>query len=261
MKSSMWKELIILLVAFAAIWLALSYFSFDFGSASTDKMLSSEKESEIADIMLDLTLGQYEIEDDSAVNATIHLITKRLLDQVDSSEYTYTFRVIKNSQVNALATLGGNIFVFSGLLDFVESPEELAMILAHEIGHVEKRHVVNKLIQQLGMETLFSIITGGDPLILSEISKLVVTTSFDRKKEKEADDFAFDLALKSKINPHRMAQFFIRTLKKGSDLPKELEILMTHPHSKSRVKKASEVALPKDFEEELFDINWESVVG
>ncbi len=258
MRVSIWKELIILIAVFVAIWFALSYFSFDFAMGDSENLLSAEKESEIADMMLDMTLSQYDIEEDSAINATVNVITKRLLDQVDSSQYNYTFRVIKNAQVNAFATLGGNIFIFTGLIEFVESPEELAMILAHEIGHVEQRHVVDKLIQQLGMEALFSIITGGDPLILSEVSKLLVTTSFDRKKEKEADDFAFDLALKSKINPHRMAQFFIRTLKKGSSYPEQIEIIMTHPHSNARVKKASEVELPEGFEEEPFEIEWDN---
>jgi len=155
--------------------------------------------------------------------------------------------------------LGGNIFIFSGLFDFVQSPEELSVVLAHEIGHVEHRHVVDKLIQQLGFEVMFSIVTGSDPLLVSEVSKLLVTTSFDRRKEREADDFALALSEKSEINPRRLAQFFLKVDRKQSEVMDKLEIVMTHPHSKSRIKAASDYELSDDFEERPFDLDWEKL--
>lgn len=258
MKLGMWKELIILLCLFGGAWLAFSYFPFDIQGDDSDHYLSSEKETELADLMLEWTLSEFDIEEDSAINAEVNQISQRLIDQLDSSEYDYTIRVVQSGQINAFATLGGNIFVFTGLIDFVDSPEELAVILAHEIGHVEKRHVVDKLVQKLSIEALFSILSGGDQLLFSEVSKLLLSSSFDRSKEKEADEFAYDLALKSGINPHRIAQFFIRTLNSDKEYSEDLEILMTHPHSSSRIKNASEIALPDDFEERPFGFVWKS---
>lgn len=256
MRLSIWKDLAILIAIFALIWLAFSYVSFDFMESDSEDYFSIEKEAELADTMLEYALVEYEIEEDSTMNANLQVISSRLMESLDSSSYDYTFRIVKSEQVNAFATLGGNIFVFTGLIDFVHSPEELALVLAHEIGHVEERHVVDKLVQHLGLSALFAIITGGDPVLVSQISQLLMGAAFDRKKERAADEFAYDLALKCNLNPHRIAQFFIRTLDKKQALLKNLEILMSHPHSTSRVQKAAEVKLPDDFVEIPFEINW-----
>lgn len=162
-----------LLVAFGIIWVSFIYFSWDWDTDVTT--LSVEKEEKLSDYLIENIFDRYTEISNSYVDTAMQVITERLLESLDSSDYDYKIWVLNSSEVNAFATLGGNIFVFSGLFDFVESPEELSVVLAHEIGHVEQRHVVDKLTQQLGLEVLFSIITGGDPILLSEVSKILVT--------------------------------------------------------------------------------------
>ena len=257
MIAKIWKELLIIVLAFGALWAVFVYFSFDWDTEITT--LSVEKEEKLSDYLIENMFDRYDEAGNSYVDSAMLVITGRLLESLDGSDYDYKIWVLKTSEVNAFATLGGNIFVFSGLFDFVESPEELAVVLAHEIGHVEHRHVVDKLIQQLGLEVLFSIITGGDPILLSEVSKLLVSSSFDRRKEQEADDFALELSEKSGINPRRLAQFFLKLNQSQGSGAEALEIIMTHPHSNSRIKAASDYELPEKFEEKLFDLDWEKL--
>ena len=88
-----------------------------------------------------------ELKSDTVLEA-ISQIKKQLISSLEATNYDYHFYVVKNESVNAFATLGGHIFIFSGLIDMTDEPEELAAVLAHEIGHVEKRHVVNKLVRK-----------------------------------------------------------------------------------------------------------------
>ncbi|MEQ8303479.1 MAG: M48 family metallopeptidase [Cyclobacteriaceae bacterium] len=255
MKLRILRDLFVLVALFGVIWILFIYNPL--WVDGKDLRMSYEKEAELAEYLEKISFDKFKEVEDTIVVDAINKITDRLLSTLDTSKYDYDFKVITNEEKNAFATLNGNVYIFSGIIKFVESPEELAMILAHEIGHVEKRHVVDKITQKLGIEALFAILNGGDPVLLSEVSKLLVSTSFDRKKEAEADDFAYKLALNSKLNPRRLAQFFIRVLGEGNQT--DLIILNTHPHSSKRVQSASEVELPAGFEEVEFDINWESV--
>lgn len=196
------------------------------------------------------------IKNDS-VESAIALITSRLLNSIDNSNYNYQFTVIDNTDVNAFTIPGAKIFICKGLISFANTPEEVAAVLAHEIGHAEKRHVVNKIAKELGLGIIFMLITGGDPGIVTEIIRLVASTGFDRDQEKEADEFALQLLEKSGIHPKHMESFF----KKINDLHdvNMPEIFMTHPDSDKRAEKAAAFKLSSDFKEQPFNINWESI--
>lgn len=196
------------------------------------------------------------IKNDSVDNA-IALITSRLLNSIDNSVYNYQFTVIDNEDVNAFTIPGAKIFICKGLITFADAPEEVAAVLAHEIGHAEKRHVVNKIVKELGIGLVFTIITGGDPGIITEIIRLVASTSFDRDQEKEADEFALHLLEKSGIHPKHMESFFKKINElHDANMP---EIFMTHPDSDKRAEKAAAFELSPHFKEQTFDINWESI--
>jgi predicted Zn-dependent protease len=196
------------------------------------------------------------IKNDS-IDAAISQITSRLLNSLDNTVYNYHFTLIDNEDVNAFTIPGAKIFICKGLITFADSPEEVAAVLAHEIGHAEKRHVVNKIVKELGIGLVFSIITGGDPGIITEIIRLVASTGFDREQEKEADEFALQLLEKSGIHPKHMENFF-KKINELHDVNMP-EIFMTHPDSDKRAEKAALFNLSSDFKEKAFDINWQSL--
>jgi len=254
MISKMWKELVGLLAIFLALWAALSYYNYDV--VKDPFAISLESEEELAEFMNEYMMADFEFIHNSKVDSAMDMIFDRLSSNMDSLTYDYKIHVIDNAMVNAFTSLNGNIYIFTGLIKKVESAEELALIMAHEIGHAEKRHVIQKLIRTIGIETLTAILSGGDPVLGSEIAKLAISTSFDRENEEEADDFAMELALKSQLRPSRLGQFFIKI--KGDDdfFLNEIEFIRTHPMDNDRIKKAADFLLPTDFEEVPIEIDW-----
>lgn len=254
-----WRELLILVLIFGLIWLAFTWRPLSL--PGTELKLSKEREKDLAELIMDDLENQYDFYDDSIVVKVLHPITNRLLDSLNPKKYEYKFHLLDDSnEINAFATLDGNIYVFSGLLKFVDNPEQLAGILAHEIGHHENGDLVDRLMKELGLSVLAAVLTGGDAVMISEISKMLLSTGFDRKQEREADEFAYKLMVKSQINPARLAHFFTKLKAEEKSYPDDLELIMTHPNSKNRIEGALSYPLPGDFSEKEFELEWEALI-
>ena len=139
MKLRIWRELVILIFIFGGLWLMFSNININFHPI--EATLTDNHENKIADMLVNNFLNSYECEKDSLVTKSIKTVSDRLLNALDSNGHKYNIYILKEDQVNAFATLGNNIFIFTGLIDFTENPFELAAVLAHEIGHIEKNHV------------------------------------------------------------------------------------------------------------------------
>jgi len=270
MRRSIYMDLIKLLAVFAAIWgffvliqkVSPEGFFSEFFPGSEAFELSIENEEKLGEIIVEQILDQspgYEIKNNDQLDSAMFVITHRLLDSIGLTDYDYHIRVVDDKQVNAFTLPGGNIFINKGLIEFSDQPEEVAAVLAHEIGHVEHRHVVSKLIKEFGLAIIFSIITGGDAVLLTELSKTVVSSVFDRKQEREADRYALELMERSHINPKSMAAFFRKLNREGMSYDEKLEILMTHPHHNSRIKASLEYKLEEGFDDQSFDLDWDAV--
>jgi len=258
MSANIWKELLILIVVFGMIWIGFSYYSYDLDAEPFG--ISLEKEEEISDFMVEYLMQDFQKLGDPKVDSAIQVIFDRLTSNMDSITYEYQLHIIDEDQINAFTSLNGNIYLFTGLIKKLETPEELAIILAHEIGHAENKHVVEKLIKTLGIEALFSILSGGDPVLLSEIAKLTMSTTFDRKNEEEADEFAMNLAYKSNINPHRLGQFFLKLKAEDKgNFYSDLEFIRTHPMDNDRIKKSADFKLSDDFAEVPIMVDWQAI--
>lgn len=259
MKGKIIKELAILVSLFLLVWLAFIFIPLK--PAPPEAALSVEKEQEIGDVLIDAFLQDQKVITDSVVMGAIDQIHDRLLAVLDTTEYDYHIYVIRNDNINAFASLGGNMVVFSGLLKYADNPEEVAAVLAHEMGHVEKRHVVNKVVKELGISLVLSVISGGDPGFINQILQQSVSTVFDRSQESEADDFGLALLEKAEIHPNAMAAIF-RKIKDeyGSSTFENLEFLSTHPNTNKRIKKSLNYKTKKGFASNPFDtIDWKAV--
>lgn len=143
--------------------------------------------------------------------------------------------IVKYPVSNALTFPGGRIVIFDDVIVNAKSPEELAGVIAHEIGHAKKRHIMQKIVSTLSMAAVFQFI-GGDfssALALDPSTVLSIgTLAFDRGMETEADQFAYDRLVESKINPHDVAGFFKR-LSMNAD---KYALLSSHPGDEMRIK-------------------------
>lgn len=263
MRTSTFRDLLILLFIAACLLVAGYYLVLYFKTKSFDLTyeLPIEQEEKLGDLMEDAILSNYSKLENEQVDSAIDVITKRLLSGLDSTHYRYQFRVIKSDDINAFTVPGGNIYIFSGLIKESRSAEEIAAVLAHEIGHAEKRHVVKKLLKEFSITAVVSLLAGGDPSIILQVLKEVVGTKFDREQEEEADQFGLQLLEQSRIDPENMAEFFEHLNEKDLTYNRNLEIVMTHPHNDSRIEAARDYRTKAGFQSEKIELDWKKVKG
>ena len=166
----------------------------------------------------------------------LQTLTQRFVSQVDLP-YPLTVRVIESSIVNAFTLPGGQILLFSELLEFADSPEEVAGVLAHEIGHAVRRHPMEVFAKNVGAATLIGVllgdITGGS--VIGALVQFTVTAAYTRDAEREADAEAVALLNGSGVDGSGLVDFFDRLRKKtGEGLDDILSIIGTHPASGDR---------------------------
>ncbi|HOK80166.1 MAG TPA: M48 family metallopeptidase [bacterium] len=173
-------------------------------------------------------------------------ICARVARSNDRSHLNYTFRVIENNQVNAFSIPGGFVYVYTGLLKQISSPDELACIIGHEIGHICNRDGVHRLEKQILYSIPASILFGsGRQKAIQQAADTVFTLSmlkYSRSQEIEADTLGMTYAYRAGFNPEGMISFF----KKMEELEKNhpsipLTFLRDHPEIKERIRNAQSV--------------------
>lgn len=152
--------------------------------------------------------------------------------QIDSP-YPIYITVVRKEETNAFAIPGGHIVVFSGLLNKMKRPEELAALLAHEYSHIALRHTTRSLMQSLGTYTIAALIFGdltGVGAVMLENAHTLRRLQYSRGLEQEADLQGLRLLQERKINGEGFIWLF-GTLGEGGG---SVEWLSSHPDLKNR---------------------------
>lgn len=148
--------------------------------------------------------------------------------------------VITNSTANAIALPGGRIYLFAGLLAKAESPDEIAGVIAHELGHVRHRDHLRALIQNGGTSFLLGLllgdITGSGAVIFA--SRTLFNASYSREAENDADRFAIEVMKKLGRSPRPMGELLFRVTGKQGD--KNISVLSSHPLTEDRLARMKE---------------------
>ena len=255
------RDLLGLVAVFASVWCGVTFFfkSNPVLEIENDSSLSSSIENQLAEVYLQQIESQI-IRNDS-LDALILKITERVKLAVDSAAFDFQFYVVTNTEVNAYTSFGGMIFINSGLIDFLETPEELAAILAHELGHAQLKHVSTKLARELGITILLTTATGGDPSLVQEMVKTITSSGFDRSMEKEADLFAYDLLQRANIKPTNLTKTFIRLNALNPSELDHFDIFLSHPNLKTRIDYLSAKVVDSTFQEVQIPVEWADVQG
>lgn len=149
-------------------------------------------------------------------------------------EYDYDVTIVRSNMANAFALPGGQIVVLSGLLKITSSPEALAGILAHEIGHNEMQHGLKKMFSGIALGQIIRLFGGG---IEAPIDYLL-QHGYSREMEHAADLYALDLLKKAKIESGDTATL-LRSLSRKTAIHqlfgKMPEILQSHPGIEGRI--------------------------
>ena len=166
--------------------------------------------------------------------AAVTIIGQKLVPK--NSPYTYHWYVKKDPSVNAFAAPGGYIVVYTGLLEKAQSPDELAGVLAHEIQHVEHRHVTKSLLQSAGLGAMVMIT--GDTSGLAAALHQMGSLSYSRGLETEADAEGVKAMARAGIPPEALHVFFGRLLadeQKDGPEARGFEWLSSHPATPARM--------------------------
>jgi predicted Zn-dependent protease len=149
-------------------------------------------------------------------------------------DFKWRVRIIHDDKtLNAFCTPGGYIYVYTGILKFMESEDELAGVLGHEIGHADMRHSTRQMTKQFGIAVLLDIIAGNRAM-LKEVTGAIVGLKFSRQHETEADECSVKYLCPTPYNAAGGAGFFEKITKAGGD--RVPEFLSTHPNPENRIE-------------------------
>lgn len=208
--------------------------------------LSIEDEKILGEKFLAQVRNHFEVVTDDFANEFINDLGEYLITPLETRPFRFHFYFIKDETLNAFAAPGGNIFIFSGLLEVAESVDELAAIICHEIGHVSARHLSQRLEQnkKIGIATMAGILAG--VLIGGQAAEALVTGSlaagiqtqlhYSRKDERQADQLGFKYMKSAGFDPRAMASI-LKKIERGNWIgaDKPPAYLLTHPTGPERM--------------------------
>lgn len=153
-------------------------------------------------------------------------------------EFEWRLHIINDDQtLNAFATPGGYIYVYTGLIYFLDREDDLAGVLGHEVAHADQRHSSKQLQRTQGISLLLSIIAGQNADALTQITGQIAGTlaglKFSREAEAEADDYSVQYLSDTKYACNGAAAFFEKLLANQDQF--NPEFLSTHPSPDNRV--------------------------
>lgn len=156
--------------------------------------------------------------------AALDELAGRLSDDAGLRE-PITVHVRSSTDVNAFAATGGHIVLLDGLIQQAAKPDEVAGVLAHEIGHVKHRHPLKRLIDVAGIQLIVTGISGD----VGAVGTMLLMLNYGRKDEAQADRAALDLLDRAGIKASGLADFFDRMAEKQKDRINFTGFLRTHP--------------------------------
>ena len=164
-------------------------------------------------------------------------LVARLAAGQGAAPQSFHVRVVNSPIVNAFALPGGHILLPRGMIGFAASPQALAGVVAHEMGHIELRHPLEKMLETAGVSLLFSLLVGdiaGGTVIVA-VGERMIRGRYSRAAEREADLHAVRLLAGAGIDARPVAAMFERLMKKHGDPEGLMRVLSTHPPNRERV--------------------------
>lgn len=239
---------------------------------TVDKSVETADQIHTADLKRDAEIGkkyseevekQYKLSknaDDQArvqrIGAVIadvanHNHVKALWGDTRHNTFEYHYKVLEGDDVNAFSLPGGYIYVYEGLIKFVESDDELAGVLAHETAHAAFRHLATLQREESKLEAftiplvLVAILAGagagGNLLTVGNLAGIAIGSGWSQKAEQAADYGGFQFMVKSRYNPVGMLTFMERLVAEERKSPElDYGIYRDHPPTRERADELME---------------------
>lgn len=194
---------------------------------------------------------QQEVSSNRRVQRYVQCVADAITGELEGegAETDWEIVVFEDDSANAFALPGGKIGVHTGLLDVARNQDQLATVVAHEVGHVLSRHGAERVSQQFAAGTALQVVNAYVGEESSNSSKLAmamlglgtqvgVLLPYSRIQESEADVIGLDLMARAGFDPRQSVDLWQNMAEQGGSRPPEL--LSTHPAPESRIKELRE---------------------
>jgi MAF protein len=203
---------------------------------------STDKEEQMGRSIARQVEKEYKLAEDPLLQKRVEDIGKKITAVCDRKEINYYFRVLDDEEVNAVSLPGGYIYINKGLIEKVDNDDQLAGVLAHEVGHIVARHSIKKL-QALNSYSILRLLTAvavpdsGQVGSAADTAFTELMMGYSRDDELLADQLASRYAKLAGYDPHGMIQFLLKLQEINRKKPLQPKTYYkTHPYVPDRVR-------------------------
>lgn len=213
-----------------------------FGTEAADVLVPIEEEVKLGDEIAAELEEELEFSDDDQLTNYVEMLGETVLAEASyPEELEFEFHLVDDDEmINAFAIPGGGIYVYTGLLAAMDNEAELTAVLGHEIAHVTRRHIAQRLVAVYGLELVSRIALGEDPGTLAQLVRAIAQQgfmlSYSRSQERDADRWGVRYQAASGYNPDGFITFF----EKLDGQPSPPTFLSTHPPPAERIENIQE---------------------
>jgi len=206
---------------------------------------STAKEISLGQNIAKQIASEYKISENPYHIDRISRIGRKIAEVCDRQEINYYFYVIeKEDEKNAFALPGGYIYIFEELLEMLND-DELAYVLAHEVGHIVSRHIIKRLQAAMGYNLLMIAATQApsDPEFVSGLSFALtqIFLGYSREDELNADELAIKYCKLTGIDPKAGITSLEKLYQEDKKTIRPLSYFRTHPYTANRIRHIKEV--------------------
>ncbi|MBC8343304.1 MAG: M48 family metalloprotease [Bacteroidetes bacterium] len=152
-----------------------------------------------------------------------------------ADEFNWECKLINDDVLNAFCAPGGYIYVYTGLINYLDNEAQFAGVLGHEMAHAARRHSTSQLTKAYGVSVLLSLITGNDPGLIAQVTASLLVLAFSRSNENDADAYSVVYLNPSHYDARGVAGFFEK-LHEGDSSGTNIPFLSTHPSDANRIE-------------------------
>ncbi len=178
------------------------------------------------------------------LQAQIDFLGSELANKIPDKRLAFKFHLVNMVEPNAFAAPGGQVFITTGLMSIVETPEELAAVMAHEMAHVTQRHHLRRTVTTTGPYRLLRLLMSNRDGFFSSFSsgyQFLMSQSFSRDYEETADRVGWDYLIAANIAPSGMGRFLKRIMELEHQFGAfNMEAFSDHPLTAKRVAACEE---------------------
>ncbi len=208
-------------------------------------LIDSKTEVAIGRNVIDDLIRRHPLSDDENLQRRIQRIGRHIASVSDRQDIEYEFKVLADKELNALTLPGGFIYINKGLVDRL-TDDEIAYVLAHEVGHTAARHIAKKLQANMAYQLLLSVAFASVGSQAGESAADVargidtvynlIGLSYSRKDEFEADRLGAKYVFKAGFNPYACLSALEKIKKSEGANWKVLRYFRTHPYVDERIE-------------------------